>query len=120
MSKVGIPTWLEWAQALAAISVPLLIAIGGYVVQTSVSEAQASVQYVSLAISILKEPAKTRDEPLRAWAVNLLQENSPTKLTPELVTKLKSGDVTFAGLALSLSGTAAASVAAEGVVTVTK
>lgn len=67
--------------------------------QTQIADATARQEYVKLAVSILKDPIdvsqQTRPQPLREWAVRLLEKNSPVELTPEAKQGLESGKISF-------------------------
>ena len=100
MSNAALPSWLQTIQVLAASSIPLVIALTGFFVQKSIANSSTDTQYVSLAISILKEPAQFKDEPLRVWAVGLLQETSPVKIDQGTIAKIRAGELTLSGIAI--------------------
>jgi len=105
------------AQSIATISIPFVAATIGFCVQKSIANASTRSQYVSLAISILKEPAKNKDEPIRVWAADLLQRNSEVKMSEGLLSMLRSGDTTLSGIAIL--GPTAPDVSIEPQVTAT-
>jgi hypothetical protein len=72
------------AQSLATIvsllAVPTVLAWGGWRIQERIAEQSTKREYVQLAVSILKEPPSREsndEQDLRAWAVSLLEQNSP-------------------------------------------
>jgi len=67
------------AKILSLIAIPVVVAIFGWLVQNSLSERSVKQEYVKLSISILKEPKDTIEPSVRDWAVDLLNQNSPTK-----------------------------------------
>lgn len=79
------------SRVIAAIAIPTVIAIGGWAIQNSVSHQSISKDYVTLAISILEKSDVERDAGLREWAVDLLNDNSPTRFSPAIAADLKSG-----------------------------
>lgn len=81
------------ARTLSIIAIPVVLAIGGWVIQQRIQNQAVSRDYVQLAVSILKEPESVKaDQDMRAWAVQLLNDNSPTRFTPKFTEQLKSGD----------------------------
>lgn len=72
---------------------PILLAVGGWLLQDTVSRRSVSHQYVSLAVSILKEPIA--EVTLRDWAVDILNEHSPVSFDPETSQRLKSGELSL-------------------------
>jgi WD40 repeat protein len=87
------------AKILSLVAIPLVIALFGWIIQNQLSQRSLSQEYVKLAVSILQSP-KSSDVPtgLRDWAVDLLNENSPTKFSPETIRQLKAGDINLAGV----------------------
>jgi WD40 repeat protein len=87
------------AKILSLVAIPLVIALFGWMIQNQLSQRSLSQEYVKLAVSILQSP-KSSEVPagLRDWAVDLLNENSPTKFSPETVRQLKAGDINLAGV----------------------
>jgi LAS superfamily LD-carboxypeptidase LdcB len=81
------------SKVLSIAAIPVVIAVGGWYIQRQLQNQTVSRDYVQLAVSILKEPDdKTKIKPeLRAWAVDLLKDNSPTKLSDEVINQLKTG-----------------------------
>lgn len=73
--------------------IPVVLAIGGWFIQQRLQDRTLSKDYVQLAVSILKEPEKAGDKKdMREWAVKLLNDNSPTKFSPQVTEQLKSGE----------------------------
>lgn len=87
------------AKVLSLVAIPVVLALFGWVIQNRLSERNVSQEYVKLAVSVL-ERQKTSEVPagLRDWAVDLLNENSPTKFSAETIRQLKSGDINLSGL----------------------
>jgi WD40 repeat protein len=95
------------AKILSLVAIPILIAVFGWVIQNRLGERNLSQEYVKLAVSILEKP-KSSDSPsgLRDWAVDLLNQNSPTKFSPETIAQLKSGEISLSGALKSIIETA--------------
>jgi hypothetical protein len=76
---------------LSLLAIPVVIAIIGGSIQSSLARRTVSQQYVQLAVSILT--SKEAHEDLRRWAVDLLNDNSPTKLSLNVQEQLRTGAV---------------------------
>jgi hypothetical protein len=99
--------FLVFSQILSILAVPIVLAYVGFLVQGSLQEQQVKRDYVNLAVSLLtpkKDGEKETSKELRDWAISLLNESSPIKLSPEQVkslqenglrTHLKAGDLLF-------------------------
>ncbi len=95
------------ARILSVAAIPVVLAIVGWFVQNSLSERNVSQEYVKLALSILKEPKDKVEPSIRAWAADLLDQNSPTKFSPEVLQALKEGQATLPAQLAAIFGTAA-------------
>jgi type II secretory pathway pseudopilin PulG len=93
------------SKILAAIAIPVVLGVGGWVVQNQLQHQTAALQqqlqnqtvskdYVQLAVSLLREPDKSKVTPeLRAWAVDLLNAYSAVRLDDTTARNLKSGAI---------------------------
>ena len=81
------------SKTLSIAAIPVVLAVMGVFAQRQLQDQTVGRDYVQLAVSILKEPedAQKVTPKLRAWAVDLLNDNSPTKLSKEVIEELKSG-----------------------------
>ncbi len=77
------------SRIVAAIAVPLVVGIVGYWVQNSMKSQELDLEYVTIALRILDK--EDSSEPMREWAIQLLNDNSPTPLPQELKSGLLSG-----------------------------
>jgi hypothetical protein len=93
----GVVDAIERISRTASIAaIPVVLAIGGWIIQRHLQNQTVSRDYVQLALTILQSPDQSKVPPeLREWAVDLLNDNSPTKLNRTAVTNLKSGTVTL-------------------------
>jgi len=91
--------WDEWekiAKTLSLVAIPVILAVLGYFFQQSLKEKDVSKDYVELAITILTKTDQSKVAPsIRSWAVDLLNQNSPTKFPDEVSRRLKAGDVSL-------------------------
>jgi murein L,D-transpeptidase YcbB/YkuD len=79
---------------LSLIAIPVAIAVVGALIQNSIAKRSVSQQYVQVAVAILTSREKV-DPNLRNWAVDLLDDNSPTPLGATVRQKLKEGSITL-------------------------
>ena len=91
----GVLDAIERISRMASIAaIPVVLAIGGWIIQRQLQNQTVSRDYVQLALTILQSPDQSKVPPeLREWAVDLLSDNSPTKLNAKAVANLKSGTV---------------------------
>jgi hypothetical protein len=104
--EIGLPelgsksqTWLDITERIAKVTgivaipvvIPIALAIYSARVQDTAQKETLNRDYVQLAVSLLREKKDAVDTDIRDWAVDVLNEHSPTKMRPEVVTKLKSG-----------------------------
>lgn len=80
------------SKTLSIFAIPVVLGFGGWIIQQRLQNQTVSRDYVQLAVSILKEPKDSKIDPqMRDWAVQLLNENSPTKFNQHVVDQLKAG-----------------------------
>lgn len=68
---------------LAAVLVPLVIGLIGHLINQSIKSNELSLNYIRLAVGILKEEPKPRTENLRAWAIDVVNNYSEVKLSTD-------------------------------------
>lgn len=74
------------------LSLPITVAVVGWIVAVYVNHSAVSKDYVTLAVHILQDSTPAQDQPeLRDWAVELLNHHSAVKLDPKLQSALKTG-----------------------------
>lgn len=81
------------ATILSSVAIPIVIALVGWWVQSSVSNEGIKKDYVQMAVGILKDTEKQKDEEMRKWAVAVLDKNSPVPFSSDLRSKLEKGAV---------------------------
>ncbi len=77
----------------SVVAVPVVVAVVGWYIQDSLAKRNVSQEYVKLAVSILKEEKDKVGSALRDWAVDLLNENSPTRFSKTVAENLKAGQI---------------------------
>jgi WD40 repeat protein len=93
-----------WSKVLAAIAIPVVIAIGGWIIQDTISRQGTNKDYVNLALQILqKKPDTEEDSKMRSWAVDLINASSPVKFDPDTTRLLKAGAINLTALNAALS-----------------
>lgn len=84
------------SKALAVAAIPIVLAVSGFVIQSRLQDQTVKRDYVTLAVSILRESENATATPeMKTWAADLLNQNAPTQLPLGLLSKLKSGETTL-------------------------
>ena len=81
------------SRIISMLAIPVVLAVIGWLVQTSLTKSSVNQEYVKLAVSILSSPRNKDVDILRPWAVELLKLYAPVSLTKEQYNKLKSGEI---------------------------
>ncbi len=79
------------SKTLSIASIPIVLAIGGWLIQKRLQDQTLRRDYVQLAVTVLKEPASSQD--MKNWAVNLLSVNSPVPFNQQIQTDLSNGTI---------------------------
>ncbi|NHN69933.1 MULTISPECIES: NlpC/P60 family protein [Pseudomonas] len=103
VSETALKKALLFSQIFSMIAIPVVLALIGYWVQRSVQDQQIKRDYVNLAISLLipKKEGEAQTTPeLTNWAIKLLNDSAPVKLSePEIISVkrdgLRPGDLLF-------------------------
>jgi hypothetical protein len=76
--------WESFSRIFAALGIPVVLAVGTWIIQAGVSQQSVSKDYVTLALSILEKPADNveaqHSKGLRTWAVDLVNKAAPVQL----------------------------------------
>ena len=81
------------AKILSLIALPLIIAIIGYGIQQQISNNSIKKDYVAISVNILSDKKTSSKKGLRSWAVELLNNSSPVKMSPDVSKKLINGEL---------------------------
>ncbi len=92
MQKDGWDKWLIIAKIISLVLIPLILGIAGFFINKQIAHANINQEYVRLAISIL---TSKQDKELREWAVKIINNYSPEKLTKEVQEGLSTGEINF-------------------------
>ncbi len=80
------------AKIVSLVAVPILVAIFGWIIQAELSEKGLRKEYVQLSLSILSNQSKVpENNSLREWAIQLLAENAPVRLSESAIHELQTG-----------------------------
>ncbi|HVZ42864.1 MAG TPA: hypothetical protein VHA82_03555 [Ramlibacter sp.] len=89
-------TWKQITQIGSSVAIPVILALIGYFVQSSVTEAGLKKDYVQMALGVLKEQPSKENEELRQWAIAVLDKSSPVPIPASLKSHLiKSSRLEF-------------------------
>jgi len=93
------------SKIIAALGIPVVLGVGGWIIQGTVSQQTVSKDYVLLATDILKTKREAgEDGGLRKWAVDLLNRTSPVPLDEVTAQQLIKGTITIPSSILSQVG----------------
>lgn len=81
-------------KVVSIVAIPVVVAIGGWAIQDTVSKRTIGKDYVSLALSVLTKKDKEHEK-FRPWAVKLVNTNSPVPFSDELSKQLSEGEVSL-------------------------
>jgi hypothetical protein len=94
------------SKIIAALGIPVVLGVGGWIIQGTVSQQTVSKDYVLLATEILKTKREEgEDGGLRKWAVALLNRTSPVPLDEATAQQLIKGTITIPSSILEQIGT---------------
>jgi len=82
-----------YTNIVAAITVPILIAIYGWLIQAKIASQSVQKDYVQMATQILTSHDRKKSDELSIWAVKVLQQYSPIPFPPQLKTALEEGRI---------------------------
>lgn len=105
------------ARILSLIAIPVVLAVVGALIQGTLNRSTVGRDYVQLAVSVLTSDKDKAPPEFRSWAVDLLNENSPTKFSKEVAARLKAGEISLPGsiaAPLSSSNSAGMAVSPDG------
>jgi hypothetical protein len=86
---------LERAKSLAtifsAVAIPIVLTVAGYFIQKQLANDGLKKDYVGIAAGILKENPANQEPELRAWAISVLDDNSPIPFSKKAKEGLLTG-----------------------------
>ena len=84
-----------WVSIFSTIATPIVIAIVGQWIQSSISQDGLKKDYVQMATNILNSPESNKNVELRQWAVNIIDKNSPIPFSQASKENLIQGGMLF-------------------------
>jgi hypothetical protein len=81
-----------WGSMIGVLAVPVVLAVWGALIQQSISDQGVRKDYVALAVQVLSMRPVAKQDPLRKWAVDVINKNSNVPLTPEVQKGLLVGE----------------------------
>ena len=79
------------SKTFSIAAIPVVLAVGGWVIQRRLQDQTLQRDYVQLAVTVLKEPASSQD--MKDWAVSLLAKNSPVPFAHNIQVNLSNGSI---------------------------
>lgn len=73
--KDGFDKAKDVAQIIALVAVPIVLAIAGWQIQSSMKDSEIRRDYVRMAVGIVENGSSSED--MRIWATQVLRQNSP-------------------------------------------
>jgi hypothetical protein len=80
----------------AAVLIPILVAYFGWNSEKYITESRNSSEFVKMALNILADDSKTVAPDLKAWAIQVIDKESPIPLSYELSGAIADGSVQIA------------------------
>ena len=75
------------------IITPFIIIFFGMLINTTLQKNQIKVKYIEIATDILSDKPAEDNIVLRNWAIEILKENSPIVITPEIEQQMKENSI---------------------------
>jgi hypothetical protein len=82
--------WKAIATITSSIAIPVVLAVIGYFVQTTVASDGLKKDYVQIATNILKEEPNPKNTELRVWAIQILDKYSDIPFSDKASEALKN------------------------------
>jgi hypothetical protein len=86
----------QFSRMVSIAAIPIVLGVGGWLIQRQLQNQSIRRDYVQIALTILQNPDTSKvPAEIREWAVDLLNENAPTKLNSQALKRLKSGSISL-------------------------
>jgi hypothetical protein len=95
---------LKWAQIIAYVTVPIIVAVLGHLVTRSVATQNLARDYVGLGLGILAGRRSAENAHLHDWAVQILQTYSPIPFSADAKKELMETRLAAPGGRLGTAG----------------
>lgn len=77
----GKKDWWDKGQVIAVAAIPVVLGFIGHAWQQAALKQQLAKEYVQIAVSILSTRPISQDDPLRPWAVEVINRHSTVPLS---------------------------------------
>jgi hypothetical protein len=95
--KYTLNNWKAIASIASSIAIPIVLAVIGYIVQTTVASDGLKKDYVKIATNILKDEPSPKNIELRAWAIQILGKYSEIPFSDKASESLKNQQALYSG-----------------------
>jgi hypothetical protein len=95
--KYTLSNWKAIASIASSIAIPIVLAVIGYIVQTTVASDGLKKDYVQIATNILKDEPSPKNIELRAWAIQILGKYSEIPFSDKASESLKNQQALYSG-----------------------
>lgn len=89
MNQIRKDYW-DKAQVIFTLLIPLMVAVVGYSINSTLGEQELGATYVDIAVEVLSAPPTHDTTALRDWAIEVLRNYSPIELTEAALEQLRS------------------------------
>ncbi len=79
------------AKILSLVLIPILLGVGGWMINAALKQKDVEQNYVVLALEVLRAGEGEIDPGLRRWAADLLSQSAPVPMANDLVRRLGEG-----------------------------
>ncbi len=86
---MGKDNW-DKAQIVGTFLITLAIAVSGFLINNTLKDKEIKLQYIEMAIDILKEKPNENTKELRLWAIDIVQDYSIKRFSEKALAELKN------------------------------
>jgi hypothetical protein len=83
------------AQIIGTLLIPVVFAIFGFFINNTIKEKEIKLQYIEMALGILREEPSQDSIGLRLWAIDVVQKYSIVGFSEEALEELKKSALPF-------------------------
>jgi hypothetical protein len=87
--------WWDKAQIIGTLLIPIVIVISGFLINNTIKEKEIKLQYIEMALGILREEPNQDSIGLRLWAIDVAQKYSIVGLSEEALEELKKSALPY-------------------------
>jgi hypothetical protein len=83
------------AQIIGTVLIPVVLAIFGFFINNTIKEKEIKLQYIEMALGILREEPSQDSIGLRLWAIDVVQKYSIVGFSEEALEELKKSALPY-------------------------